>query len=172
MLDELIGYIGLQSGGSVEAESGLYIDALPDINLDIIERITTNEGSSEETWSRIEKRALLKFRTFFINEINKCHKIHAIDVCECLIVSNKEVLATALWYIMGAEVMITRKESSRINAATIDRSKNNDLRAYFEDQFKKELEVAVNSIDVHNSECFPEEQPKPNAIVTIETPII
>lgn len=172
MLDELKGYIGLRSNGGVEAESGLYVDALPDINLSIIERITTNEEDSCETWSRIETRALLKFRTLFIREINKCHKIHDIEKCECLIISNKEVLATALWYLFGAEIMITRKESSRINAATIDRNKNNDLRAYFEDQFQKELEVAVNSIDVHNSSCFTDEQPKPNAIVTIETPIL
>lgn len=172
MLDELKGYIGLRSDGGIEAPSGLYVDALPDINLSIIERITTNEEDSCETWSRIETRALLKFRTLFIREVNKCHKINAIDKCECLIVNNKEVLATALWYIMGAEVMITRKESSRINAATIDRGKNDELRTYFEDQFQKELEVAVNSIDVHNSTCFPDEQPKPNAIVTIEPPIL
>lgn len=172
MLEELKGYIGLRSNGDIEAPSGLYVDALPDINLSIIERITTNEEDSCETWSRIEHRAILKFRTFFINEVNKCHKIHSIDKCECLIANNKDVLATSLWYLMGSEVMITRKESSRINAATIDRSKNDDLRAYFEDQFKKELEVAVNSIDIHNSPCFPDEQPKQNAIVTIETPIL
>lgn len=172
MLDELKGYIGLRSDGGKEAPSGLYVDALPDINLSIIERITTNEEDECETWSRIETRALLKFRTLFIREINKCHKIHAIDKCECLILNNRDVLATALWYLMGAEVMITRKESSRINAATIDRSKNNDLRAYFDDQFQKELKVAVNSIDVHNSPCFDEEQPEPNAIVTIATPIL
>ena len=172
MLDELKGYIGLHSNGDIEAPSGLYVDALPDINLSIFERITTNEEDVCETWSRIEMRALLKFRTFFIREVNKCHKINDIDKCECLILSNKEVLAPSLWYLMGAETMITRKESSRINAATIDRGKSNELRAYFEDQFQKELEVAVNSIDVHNSGCFQDEQPKPNAIVTIETPIL
>lgn len=173
MLDELKGYIGFRSDGNIEAPSGLYVDALPDISTSIIDRIITNEDSQTDAWERIEKRALLKFRTLFIREVNKCHKISDIDKCECLIVSNKDVLATALWYLLGAEVMLTRKESSRINAATINRDKNNELRAYFEEQFAKELEVAVNSIDVHRSPCFPaEDQPEPNAVVTIVTPIL
>lgn len=172
MLNELKGYVGLRSNGDIEAGSGLYVDALPDINLSIIERITTNEEDSCETWSRIEDRALLKFRTLFIREVNKCHKVHDISICECLIIENKEVLATALWYLFGAEIMITRKESSRINAATIDRSKNDELRSYFEDQFQKELEVAVNSIDIHSSPCFTDGKPESNAIVTIVPPIL
>lgn len=173
MLDELKGYIGLLSGGSQEAESGLYVDALPDISLQLLEDITTHEEDGCETWSRIEDRGILKFRTLFIAEVNKCHKVTDIKVCECLILSNKEVLATALWYLLGAEVMLTRRASSRINAATIDRNKPKELRAYFEDQFQKELSTAVASIDIHSSECFlEEEQPEPRQLITFEMPII
>lgn len=173
MLQELKGYIGLLSGGSVEAESGLYIDALPDISLQLLEDITTNEADGCETWSRIEDRGILKFRTLFIAEVNKCHKVHDIKICECLIESNKEILATALWYLLGAEVMLTRRASSRINMATIDRNKPKELRQYFEDQFAKELTTAVNGIDIHASECFPEEQhPEPNQLITFATPVL
>lgn len=173
MLDELKGYIGLTSGGSQKAGSGLYVDALPDISLQLLEDITTHEEDGCETWSTIENRSILKFRTLFISEVNKCHKITDIEVCECLILSNKEVLSTALWYLLGAEVMLTRRASSRINAATIDRNKPKELRAYFEDQFQKELSTAVASIDIHSSECFPEEeQPEPRQLITFETPIL
>ena len=173
MLDELKGYIGLLSGGSVPAESGLYIDALPDISLAMLEDITTNEREAEETWSRIEDRGILKFRTLFISEVNKCHKVTDIAKCECLILDNKEVLATALWYLLGAEVMLTRRASSRINAATIDRNKPKELREYFESQFHKELEVAVHSIDIHSSPCFAEdEQPPEKALITFAQPVI
>lgn len=172
MLDELKGYIGLLSGGAI-ADSGLYIDALPDISLQIIEDIARANEDSNETWSRIEDRGILKFRTLFIAEINKCHKVTNIKICECLIQSNKEILATALWYLLGAEVMLTRRASSRINMATIDRNKPKELRAYFEDQFQKELSTAVASIDIHQSECFPEDvHPEPNQLITFATPVL
>lgn len=170
MLKELKGYIGLISGGS-SAASGLYIDALPDISLQVLEDISHDDGY--EAWNKLEDRALLKLRTLFITEANKCHKITNINICECLIVSNKEILATALWYLLGAEVMLTRQTSSRINAATIDRSKNKELRAYFEEQFKQELATAVASIDIHASECIPAEECIPaNDVITFQTPII
>lgn len=173
MLEELKGYIGLFSNAPVQAESGLYIDALPDISFQILEDIARENDEVIDTWERIEERSILKFRTLFIAEINKCHKVHDINVCVCLILSNKEVLATALWYLLGAEVMLTRRASSRINAATIDRNKSKELREYFESQFAKELSTAVASIDIHASECFGEdEHPEPHQLVTFETPIL
>lgn len=173
MLEELKGYIGLFSNAPRPAESGLYVDALPDISLQLLEDITTDEENGCETWSRIEDRGILKFRTLFIAEVNKCHKVSDIKICECLILSNKEILATALWYLLGAEIMLERRASSRINVATIDRNKPKELRAYFEDQFAKELSTAVASIDIHGSECFPEEEhPEPRQLITFETPII
>jgi len=173
MLEELKGYVGLISHSSQVAPSGLYVDALPDISLQSIEDVVTDEEDVGEAWSRIENRALLKFRTLFIAEVNKCHKIADIKVCECLIVSNKEVLATALWYLLGAEVMLERRSSSRINISTIDRAKPKELREYFEDQFQKELKTAVAGIDVHSSECFPEDDPpEPRQLISFETPVI
>ena len=173
MLDELKGYIGLISGGSTEAPSGLYIDALPDISVSLLEDISRTDEDETDTWSRLEWRGILKFRTLFISEVNKCHKVTDIGLCECLILSNKEILATALWYLLGAEVMLTRHASSRINAATIDRTKSKELRAYFEDQFAKELTTAVNGIDIHASECFGEEEhPEPCQLITYGTPIL
>ncbi len=173
MLDELKGYIGLISSESVEAPSGLYIDALPDISLSLLEDISRTDEDETDTWSRIEWRGILKFRTLFITEVNKCHKVTDIRLCECLILSNKEILATALWYLLGAEVMLTRRASSRLNAATLDRTKSKELRAYFEDQFAKELTTAVNGIDIHASECFGEEEhPEPHQLITYGTPRI
>lgn len=168
MLNELKGYIGLMSGGGI-APSGLYVDALPDISLQVVEDIA--QGDSQKEWSNIEDRAILKLRTLFIKEVNKCHKIAKIDVCECLITSNKEILATALWYLLGAEVMLTRGASSRINMATIDRNKPKELRAYFEEQFKQELATAVAGIDIHASDCIDEDVPA-NDVITFQIPVL
>ena len=171
MLNELKGYIGLISGGDTTAPSGLYVDALPDISLQVLEDITHED--KYDAWGKIEDRALLKFRTLFIGEVNKCHKITNIEICECLISSNKEVLATALWYLLGAEVLLTRQTSSRINAATIDRNKPKELRAYFEEQFKQELATAVASIDIHASACISTEDcVEHRELITFQTPVL
>lgn len=172
-MDFLKGYIGLSSKLGVEAESGLYVDALPDISLSTIDNIAGCDETANSKWDEIERRTLLKFRTLFINEVNKCHQIHNIDICECLIRENKSALATALWYLLGAEVMLERTTSARINVTTIDRDKPRKIREYFESQFKEELSVAVNTIDVHASSCFPpEETPPPRDISTFVTPIL
>lgn len=171
MLNELKGYIGLISGGEVIAPSGLYIDALPDISLQVLDDITRDD--LHDAWSKIEDRALLKLRTLFIAELNKCHKITDIEICECLILSNKEILATAIWYLLGAEVMLTRQSSSRINVSTIDRNKPKELRAYFEDQFKQELATAVAGINIHASECIhPDECVQANDVITFQTSVL
>lgn len=167
MLQELKGYIGLNSGTT--APSGLYVDALPDISLQVLEDIADDSGAI--TWSQIEERAILKMRTLFIAEVNKCHKISDIEVCECLIIHNKEILATSLWYLLGAEIMLTRQSSSRINMATIDRNKPKELRAYFEEQFKQELSTAVAGIDILASGCIKEDVPA-NDVITFQTPVL
>lgn len=161
------------SSDGVEAESGLYVDSLPDISASIIDRMVARDGETNEEWKKIEHRTLLKFRTKFIQEVNKCHKVHDIAICECLIISNKMLLATALWYLLGAEVMLERSASSRVNAATIDRSKQKELREYLEKKFEEDLTIAVNSIDIHNSDCFPpEEVPESRPLISTAYPCL
>lgn len=176
MIDCLFGYIGLSSAHDVQpAESGLYVDALPDISYANIERLIDGEDNTDTLWREIERRAIYKFRTLFIRQVNQCHKLNDIGKCECLICSNKPLLATALWYLIGAEVMYARQTSSRQNTYTsLDHGKAREVRAYFEDQFERELETAVRGIDIHNSPCFdsPEEQPEDRDIIRIATPIL
>lgn len=173
-MDFLKGYIGLTSSKEHKAESGLYIDALPDISATLIEKLTTDEGTKENLWSEIEARGLLKFRTLFIREVNKYHKVNDRAKCECLIRENKELLSTALWWLLGAEVLYTRQTSSRMNSyTTLDRTKATEMREYFEAQFDKELETAVHGIDIHQSPCFDcEHQPEIQDVVTFGIPVI
>ena len=173
-MDFLKGYIGLTSTAETKAASGLYIDALPDIGVAFIEKMVTDEGNKENLWQEIETRGLLKFRTLFIREVNKQHRMTDRAKAECLIEENKELLSTALWWLLGAEVLYTRQTSSRMNVyTTLDRSKAKEMREYFEAQFEKELETAVRGIDIHRSACFDcENQPEGVDIVTFHTPII
>jgi hypothetical protein len=166
-MDELKGYIGLSSSVSV-APSGLYVDALPDISVSFLEKLIKDESSVSELWAEIEHRALVKFRTLFIREVNRCHRLSDVAVSETLIVENKELLATSLWYLLASEVMYERATSSRMNTyTTIDRSKAKEMREHFLAEFENELKVAVNGIDIHSSADVEQRD-----IVTFHTPIL
>lgn len=163
--NSLYGYVGLSSK-IVEVESGLYLDSLPDISLTLVDKLTPIEDSDfSELWAKIEDRAIKKFRTLFINAINKCHRIHKIDVCECLIESNYEVFGIALWYLLGAELMFERANSSRLNRfTTIDKAKAKELTTTLMELFSDELTVGVNSIDVNDNDCSDEIAQETNII--------
>ena len=166
-MENIYGYIGISDRVST-VDSGLYVDALPDISLDLLSKLTDNEDNEvANLWGRIEKRGILKFRTFFINAVNKCHQIRKIDICECLIDENIEILSIALWYLLGAEIMHERVNSARINKyTTIDKAKARELQTSYLETFQSELEVAINSIDVHDSECTETETISERNIIT------
>lgn len=174
-MDCLNGYIGL-SGSLGTADSGLYVDGLPDISLSIASKISEKiDGQNEdmaELWAEIEKRGVLKFRTLFISEINRCFRLSKIDICECMICENKALLAPSLWYLLGAEFMQERASSSRLNRfTTIERGKAKELRAELMDLFHSELSVAVASIDIHSSDCL-EDCVEHRDIITTHLPIL
>lgn len=173
LYEDLKDYIGLSAKLS-HAASGMYVDALPDISVDGIDRMIDSEADIESAWNDIQLRAILKFRTLFSAEVNRCHHVSDISKIECLIASNKEIIATALWYLMGAEVMYSRGVSSRMNSyTTLDRSKSRDIRQDLEAQFEKELHVAVAGIDIHHSACFADDcQPAIADVATFHTPIL
>jgi hypothetical protein len=158
MLDCLIGYIGLRSEGGT-ADSGLYLDSLPDINISNTQKITDLDQSSyEEVFSAVEKRTILKFRTFFISEFNKCHRLFDRSVVDCLICGNKELLAESIWYLMGAEMLQERLGSNRINRhTTVDRKKTRELQDDFLNYFYEQLHTAVLGINLSESDCLKDE---------------
>lgn len=143
----LFGYIGFDS--SVEAESGLYLTALPGITSDLLDGIREMSQTKVNALSDIEKRSLLRFRTLFLNELNKCWNISDIDKAECLICANKPLLSVSLWYLMGAEMMAETIGSERTNRyTTVDMDKAESLRNEYMDVFFSELHTAVSGIDV------------------------
>ena len=160
MLEELRDYIGLSSTEhTTAAPSGLYVDALPDISTGLIAAIAS-EGTTEgaaATWENIQSRAILKFKTLFYRQINQAHLIKRASLCECFIIENKGLLAAALWYLLGAEVMLERINSTRLNRfTTIDKQKSKELRAEYMDTFMVELSTAVAGINPHDTACLEE----------------
>ncbi len=146
-MDCLIKFIGFD--GSVEAESGLYLSTLPGVTLDLLQGITDNLETDEKTWNDVVKRSILKFRTFFINELNRCWNLSDVKKAECLICQHRELLSVALWYLTGAEMMAQTIGSERTNRfTTIDLEKVQNLRDEYMDYFFNELHTAVAGIDL------------------------
>ncbi|MDR2085754.1 MAG: hypothetical protein LBP72_01110 [Dysgonamonadaceae bacterium] len=174
MLDCLTGYIGLASVVGT-AESGLYLDALPGINLfnvlkiaDSSQKNPNGEYSVEKVFSDVQQRTILKFRTLFITEFNRCFKFYKRNGIDCLVCENRELLAVALWYLMGAEMSEECLRSDRINRyTTVDRQKIKEQKEGFLDAFYTEISAAIAGIDLEGSECFTHDAPECGGIIQV-----
>jgi hypothetical protein len=101
-----------------------------------------------------EKRAILSFKGAFTAKMNECYHICDPALIKCLICEYRTLLAPALWYAIGAEVMIERQGSDRLNRyTTIDRKKAGELQSFFEARYDYELTNAVKSINPNHSSC-------------------
>lgn len=146
-MDCLIGFIGFD--GTVQTGSGLHLTALPGISAYLLEGIKNRHEEDNQTFNNVEKRSVLKFRTFFINELNRCWRVSDVAKAECLICANKELLSVSLWYLMGAEMMAETIGSERTNRfTTVDLDKAQNLRDEYMDVLHAELHTAVSGIDI------------------------
>jgi len=170
MLNCLLNYIGLASSVGT-AESGLYLDALPGINIFNVTKIADKGQDYEgnKAFDDVEKRTIAKFRSLFITEFNRCHKLYNRDAIDCLICENKELFAVSLWYLMGAEMCEEFLRSDRINRhTTVDRQKIKESQASFLDAFYSEISTAILGIDLNGSSCFENiEQPECKSFVKV-----
>jgi hypothetical protein len=155
-------YIGIQGCGAPEppseegAFSGLTVNMLPGVNLEVIESIADSE---QETflgvWADIKVRSLQKFALAVKTELNKCYRITDKEVVECLVCENKELFSVPLWYLHGVELMIERTSSTRLNRfTTIDLDKAEQLKAEFFTEFQASLTDAVKSMNPSDSDCI------------------
>lgn len=171
-MDCLKGYIGINGCGApaspsvpnplpagMTAEdyfSGLYINQLPGVNLEVMESIADDEQENFlGVWADVEKRALKKFALAVKAELNKCYRITDPTIVSCIVCGDKDLFAVALWYFLGVELMIERTSSTRLNRfTTIDKDNAEQLKTDFYGEFSKALTDAVGSIDIQNSDCI------------------
>lgn len=160
-----------EEDGTIET-SGLYITELPGISLESIESLASPEQKTFlGVWANVEKRALLKFRSAVLAELNKCYCISDVTVIDCIVCSNKALFATALWYMLGAELCYERLFSNSINRfTTIDKKAAAEMRDNFLVDFQTELENAVKGIDVEDNDCIDGVQ-KAGNIQYVDSPV-
>lgn len=151
MITCLIGYIGFQAcGGIYEAPaSGLYINSLPGISLESIDKIADSEQVTYlGVWGDAQTEAAIRFKTDFIAEVTKCYKITRECDYEQFVCDNIDTLVNAWRYLLGNQLMIFRIYSSRLNRfTTIDLDQAKELRDYYEGEYLKALSQAVKFID-------------------------
>jgi len=160
-------YIGISPSVGV-VESNLYLTDLAGITLNNLEKIAEQKPEQEDfkaVFKDCEKRALMSFVGSFTASINECYHICDIDIINCLICENKKILGGALWYLIGAEYMIERIGSDRLNRfTTIDRKKAKEFQDFFAEKFAFELQNAVRSIDPNKNDCVDSEVIEPKQL--------
>lgn len=147
----LIDYIGFQACGGVYQSplSGLYINSLPGISLESIDKIADSEQITYVgVWNDAQKEASARFKIDFIIEVTKCYKITRTCDYEDFICENLELLANAWRYLLGNQLMIFRLYSTRLNRfTTIDLDQAKELRDFYQVEYEKALSQAVKLID-------------------------
>lgn len=144
-------YIGIQVCSDDEAPaSGLYINTLPGISLESIDKIADSEQVTYKgVWNDAQTEAAVRFKIDFIAELNKCFTISRHCDYEDMICDNLEVLVNAWRFLLGNQLMIFRLHTTRLNRfTTVDIDQAKELRDYYQVQYEKALSQAIKLVDV------------------------
>lgn len=149
-MDCLTGYIGLKVCGTETSESGLFINSLPGISFESIEKIADSEQITYAgVWRDVQIEAQARFFVDVVDEITKCYQITPYCDYEEIICSNKLLLVNAWKYLLGNQLMLFRLYTSRLNRfTTIDLSQAAELRDLYQVEYERSLSQAVKLINV------------------------
>lgn len=157
MLDCLKDYIGFIHcmGVYEQPESGLFINTLPGISLESIDKIADSEQITYRgVWNDAQLEAIPRFRLDFIADLTKCFELSLDCDYDALICTNKQKLAVAFKYLLGNQLMIFRLFTSRLNRfTTVDRDEAKELKDFYQAEYEKALAQAVKLIDVTDCAC-------------------
>jgi len=156
MIDCLKDTIGVRGCGSAVPASGLYINELPGITLESIDKMVEAEQQTwKQLWSDVQDRAILRISNLNFSEIKRCYQIKTKDCADDLLCDNAEQYYTCYWYLLGEELMNVRLFSTRWNKWTISKETARELKDHCNEQFKIEIQIAVETLTIDTSgECF------------------
>lgn len=155
----LIDYIGFQAcANNEQPPSGMYINTLPGISLESIDKIADSEQLTYiGVWNDAQKQAAIRFKRDFINALNKCYTINKHCDYDEMICDNVDHLITAWQYLLGNQLMIFRIYSSRLNRyTTVDKKDAEELKDFYQVEYEAALEMAIKFVDVSgccNTDC-------------------
>lgn len=152
----LIGYIGLKICGDETTESNLWINSLPGISLESIDKIADAEQITYKgVWADVQVEAWARFYVDVINELTKCYELQPYCDYEAVICANKLKLANAWRYLLGNQLMLFRLYTTRLNRfTTVDLKQAAELRDFYQVEYEKALTLAAKIADVSECECM------------------
>lgn len=136
--------------GQALPPSETYINTLPGISLESIDKIANDEQLTYMgVWADAQKEATVRFKLGFMDAINKCHTLSRHCDYEDMICDNLEVLTTAWRYLLGNQLMTYRMYTPRLNRfTTIDAKQAKELFDFYQTEYETALAQAVKLVDV------------------------
>lgn len=166
MLSCFIDFVGLSycAGVYEQPGSGLYLNSLPGISIESIDKIADSEQITYlGVWADVQSSAVAQFRIDVMAELHNCFKLDRGCDYDTLICANMETLAQAWKYVLGVWLMIFRINSTRLNRfTTIDAKKAEELRDFYQLEYEKALKQGVLLMDT--SECCMQCEGNPSVI--------
>lgn len=152
----LVDYIGLKVCGDETSGSGQFINSLPGISLESVDKIADKEQITYKgVWTDVQTEAANRFYTDVVNELSKCYKLQPYCDYENLVCVNKQLLITAWKYLLGNQLMLFRLYTTRLNRfTTIDKKVAEELRDFYQVEYEKALMLAAKLMDVSTCECM------------------
>lgn len=152
----LTDYIGLKVCGNETSGSGQFINTLPGISLESIDKIADSEQITYKgVWDDVQEEAWNRFYIDVVNELTKCYELQPYCDYENLICENKSKLITSWKYLLGNQLMIFRLYTTRLNRfTTIDSKKAEELRDFYQVEYEKALTLAAKIMEVSSCECM------------------
>lgn len=161
-------FVGIKTGCPDEStpDSGLYINSLPGVSLESIEKTATED---QETylglWDDVQTEAWARFLIDFREAVSECFELTKRCDYEALICDNKDVLVNAWRYLLGNQLMLFRINTTRLNRfSTIDAAEAAKLVDYYQAQYEKALLQAVQLCDITVCRCQLVSDPKPKQV--------
>jgi hypothetical protein len=153
-MDCLKGYVGLKVCGDETSPSGTFINTLPGISLESIDKIADSEQTTYMgVWNDVQAEAATRFYIDVVSEITKCYQLTAYCDYEEIICANKLKLLSAWRYLLGNQLMIFRIYTTRLNRfTTVDLEQAKELRDHYQIEYEKALAQSAKILDVSSCE--------------------
>lgn len=155
-MDCLTDYIGLKICGNETSDSGQFINSLPGISLESVDKIADAEQITYAgVWADVQAEAANRFYIDVVNELSKCYQLQPYCDYEALICENRPKLITAWKYLLGNQLMQFRLYTTRLNRfTTVDLKQAAELRDFYQSEYDKALELAAKIMNVASCECM------------------
>lgn len=144
--------------------SGIYLNSLPGISIESIDKIADSEQVTYlGVWRDVQEFALAQFKLDVMNELHKCYQLNRDCDYDAMVCDNIDELTLAWKYLLGVSLMIFRLNSDRVNRyTTIGLTEAKELRDFYQVEYEKAIHQGVLLMDT--DECCLQCESNPNVV--------